>query len=333
MTGPVSTSEEPCGKNQDPHPWLSVYDKCRGLAAGGGNIDAPVKNACIRVGWAELGYFVPQKPSIVVVLMVFYLAGLWCARLSIAVTIVRMVNDNKSRIVAKLFAVFFGLCAVVLILLRIFNCGTKFDKPPICVTPRYAVYVDLVLDILADIWLIAAPLLMLFRSNLSQKHKRLIAGIIACGVFIALASVLHIAFLMTRELLMVAITAHVQTTVAIVVCNLLVLVTFAYQRFPVWFGRWGSSRREREIDGDAHAMGRIRGTSPAQTNVEGGCPSPPDGHREALNGEESAISHLSLTELGSSMLGGSSRDYPSFGVVTNASSGVRSQDRDDSRSS
>lgn len=148
------------------------------------------------------------------------------ARISIAVTIVRLLSDGVFRAAAKTATCFFGLSGALLIVMRIVNCGTKLDKPPLCRMPRYVAYTELLcklassihhsyshncsVDIMADLWLIVAPLVLLFRTSLSHKHRRLIAGIFGCGLLITSTSVLHVTYLMSREYLMSALTAHIQ---------------------------------------------------------------------------------------------------------------------------
>ncbi|KAF9048940.1 hypothetical protein BJ165DRAFT_1072017 [Panaeolus papilionaceus] len=259
-------------------------------------------------------FAVPVHASIMVVLLVFYVAGLWFARISIAVTIVRLLSDGVFRAAAKTATCFFGLSGALLIVMRIVNCGTKLDKPPLCRMPRYVAYTELLLDIMADLWLIVAPLVLLFRTSLSHKHRRLIAGIFGCGLLITSTSVLHVTYLMSREYLMSALTAHIQLSVAVLVCNLLVLVAYVHQKYHS--RGLGPSR----IPNTATIAHPTREASRPTTGLHPSCPCPPE------SDHQTPISHVSLTELGSSMLGGSSRDMTSFGVCTLTSSAPRASD-------
>ncbi|KAF9048939.1 hypothetical protein BJ165DRAFT_1071774 [Panaeolus papilionaceus] len=277
---------------------------------------------------AGSGLAVSVSNSIMTAILVFYLAALWFARISIAVTIVRLLNDGtKFKSTAKCVSILFGLSATLLIILRIVNCGTKVDRPPVCQTPLYVARLDLTMDIAADIWLIIAPLVMLCRTNLSQQHRRLISGIFACGTLITVTSVLHIVFLMSNESIMTALTAHVQAGAAVVVCNLLVLVTYVYRKWgPQEVAPTLEPPKLPDVSGsipttEPSSMRSVIPTFPKLPLVTAPSRSSPQETRRVRS--DSSSSHFSLTELGSSMLGGSSRDLSSFGVPTTTSRATR----------
>ncbi|KAF9034546.1 hypothetical protein BJ165DRAFT_1563271 [Panaeolus papilionaceus] len=221
------------------------------------------------------------------------IAGVWCARISVAVTLVRLLNKGRFKTISKIVTVALSIDGGVLVLLRILNCNTKFDKPPYCKTPRTVVYLELILDLLADAWLVAAPLVMLYQAkHLSVKHRQIITWVFSCGLLTPATSILHLSCLITRQDKLAEVTAHVQLGVAIVVCNLLVLVTYVYRKIQ--------SREE------THTL-----TSPRIFTIHTGpnltTPTPLTSMPESVL-HTAETRDFDLTELGSSMLGGSSRD-------------------------
>ncbi|PPR04818.1 hypothetical protein CVT24_007078 [Panaeolus cyanescens] len=243
--------------------------------------------------------------------LVFYMTGLWCSKISIAITIIRLVGDGTFRRIAKAVILVFGLVGISLSLARVFRCGTDFSEAPICPTPRYSGYLELVFDLLGDTWLICAPLYMLRRLKIPRPHQRLIGAVFLCGLFTTLASIVHNSFALTRQVLVAGMTAHIQLGVSIFMCNLLVLATYIYRR--VHEDSDETTQRTETPDPDSNGQGRFatpmvtfqppeNGNSVAGQNSRGDSSRPP-GNLSAPAGGTSS-SHITLTELGSSMLHG-----------------------------
>jgi len=161
-----------------------------------------------------------------------YTIALWSARLTVAVTIVRLLPQGTPRRMAKLAATIFGVFGMVMVLQKTFFCGKKSGFLPKCGTiPRYTGIIELITNVLADLWLLSAPAYMLFHMKLQRAHHRLLLAIFLCGIFTTLASLCHIVFILLQIGSWLSPTAHIEAAVAIVVSNLLVLVTYIYQVF------------------------------------------------------------------------------------------------------
>ncbi|KDR75520.1 hypothetical protein GALMADRAFT_247965 [Galerina marginata CBS 339.88] len=160
-----------------------------------------------------------------------YTIGIWSARLTVAVTIVRLLPQGPTRRMAKVAAMIFGVFEMVMVLQKIFFCGKKWGFLPRCEIPTYTGIIELVTDILADLWLLLAPAYMLFQMKLERAHHRLILAIFLCGIFTSLASISHSVFILLNSPFWLGLTGHIEVAVAIVISNLLVLVTYIYRVF------------------------------------------------------------------------------------------------------
>ncbi|PPR02312.1 hypothetical protein CVT24_011650 [Panaeolus cyanescens] len=161
--------------------------------------------------------------------LTFYTAALWSAKISLAVTLVRL-GTRTFETVAKIMTVIFGMCGIALIIQKIFICGTNLKQLPTCHVPLYTGYLELTLDLLGDVWLIGAPFFMLYKMKLPRQHHRLISAIFACGLFATIASVVHGYYVIKDETTLMIILGQIQVALSIVSCNLLVLVTYVYRR-------------------------------------------------------------------------------------------------------
>ncbi|KAJ3504731.1 hypothetical protein NLJ89_g7785 [Agrocybe chaxingu] len=160
-----------------------------------------------------------------------YTLGLWSARVSIAVTIVRLINESLFRTIAKAVVVLFVVFWLTLSIQKIFICGTRWHEVPDCRLPRVTAYIELATDAIGDMWLLCSPVILLWKMKLSRRHRRLLIAIFSCSIFITFASIAHAYFIVVRIPPWVGITAHIQLGVAVTVCNLLVLITRIYSVF------------------------------------------------------------------------------------------------------
>ncbi|KAF9554779.1 hypothetical protein CPC08DRAFT_766457 [Agrocybe pediades] len=224
-------------------------------------------------------------------ILVSYAVTLWTARLTVAVTIVRLLQQGRGRRVAKGVSFLFVFFLVGIILQKIAVC---IPKPggggQWCSTPK--VYglstgiTELITDIAADVWLIGAPAYILLRMKMNRSHKRLIVAIFLCGIFTSLASISHVVFLFLNSSLWMGFTGHLQVAIAIVVSNLVVLVTYMYQAFRQ------RSRNELEDNSTGEEESTTLPTSQWQTESNY---VPPDSRD--LNPTMQTITTVELTEL------------------------------------
>ncbi|KAK2463302.1 hypothetical protein APHAL10511_004957 [Amanita phalloides] len=160
-----------------------------------------------------------------------YLISLWAARLSLAVTIVRLCPQGTMRTICKTVAVLFGLASFTLILYKTIVCdlhdsgGVEF-----CAFDTLVGVVEISCDVIADSWLVGAPIHMLCRMRLPGRHLRMLVAIFMLNILTSFASIAHYTLLLLHENQASFIAANAQCATSLFVCNLLVLVTFLYRR-------------------------------------------------------------------------------------------------------
>ncbi|CAA7267690.1 unnamed protein product [Cyclocybe aegerita] len=160
-----------------------------------------------------------------------YTTGLWASRLTVSVTIVRLLARGRLRQYSIVASVIFTIFWSVLILQKIFFCGKDLGKYTQCRIPRYTGIMELTMDILADMWIICAPVYILWQMKLRRSHHRMILSIFMCGILTTLASIVHSVFILLSSSIWIGLSAHIQLAISVFVSNLLVLGTYVYRVF------------------------------------------------------------------------------------------------------
>ncbi|KAF8993198.1 hypothetical protein BDQ17DRAFT_1431901 [Cyathus striatus] len=157
--------------------------------------------------------------------------ALWSARLSVAVTIVRVIATGKMKIISKIVAVVFGLFSIGLMVQKLIICGPPSSVKFLCSNPNITGYSELVTSIVADLWLLLAPAYLLWKMNLRKRHHRLLQAIFACEILVLTASLAHSVYIVRKDYILQAVTSHFEIAISHLVCNLLFLVTYIYRIF------------------------------------------------------------------------------------------------------
>ncbi|KAJ8515298.1 hypothetical protein ONZ45_g7276 [Pleurotus djamor] len=193
-------------------------------ASGSGSSTMPI-NSRIAIYWISLVMF----PSV-----------LWAARISISVSILRLCPPGSIwRRVSYFTSVLFGFLWAGLLIYRVWQCGHDsawHNNPGVqCFLPRSIGVMTLVTDIVADILLIAIPMIMIYSYQMAKSLRRLFMSVFAASILTSLASIVYVTFLFGARGwgpglgLIVAITSHLEAAVSLLVCNILVIVTFFYR--------------------------------------------------------------------------------------------------------
>ncbi|KAF9007187.1 hypothetical protein BDQ17DRAFT_1351566 [Cyathus striatus] len=150
--------------------------------------------------------------------------ALWASRLSVAVTVVRIIATGKSLFISKAVAAIFGLIGIAIIP----SPGVNFlcrDKSII------TGYTDLATSFFADFWLLGAPSYLLWKMKLKKRFYRLLQAIFATEILVLTTSVLHCVYILKKDPQVQGVISHFKVTISLIVCNLLFLVTYFYRLF------------------------------------------------------------------------------------------------------
>jgi len=136
--------------------------------------------------------------------------------MSVAVTIVRLLNQGHFRTVARTATLILGAFWLSLVVQKVFICGREWHSVPSCPLPRTTGYLELgsehvriinggvcplslvnwmqfqlTADLAGDLWLLIAPAYMLWRIRIVRRHRRLILGIFGCGILTTAVCLVH----------------------------------------------------------------------------------------------------------------------------------------------
>ncbi|KAF8997599.1 hypothetical protein BDQ17DRAFT_1428941 [Cyathus striatus] len=195
----------------------------------------------------SFGYSVIWLASYPAVMITSRLA-LWGARLSVAVTIVRVIATGKSLVVSKIVAVVFGMLAIALVVQKMVLCRNPGVNFLCSAKANVNGYTDLAATFFSDFWLIGAPAYLLWKMNLKKRFHRLLQAIFACEMLVLVTSIVHCVYIVKNDLRAQGVLSHFKVTISLIVCNLLCLVTYIY--------RLSQNGQERSEDSTTSAPSR-----------------------------------------------------------------------------
>ncbi|KAF8838575.1 hypothetical protein BDN67DRAFT_971363 [Paxillus ammoniavirescens] len=151
---------------------------------------------------------------------------IWCARMSILCSIVRIANPSPNlRRIAYCIAAVFLTTGFALVAQKIVVCSLNS-----CKFTMHIAITQLVTDVFSDAMLVAASVRFLRDVKLSRKRRVLILSTFSASVLITAVTILHSVLLLLQEPTTGTIViGHVKAGLSLLVCNALVLVTFVYR--------------------------------------------------------------------------------------------------------
>lgn len=151
---------------------------------------------------------------------------LWAARMSVIFSIISVANHSGSKIhkqITYLIAVSFACMWAALLAQKISIC--EFHS---CHMGKPVALSLLITDIIADASLVAAPLYLLKDVGLSRSRKILVQSAFGASLLITAITISHSILLLKVHNTNTLIFAHVKAALSLIICNLLVIVTFLY---------------------------------------------------------------------------------------------------------
>ncbi|KAG1837374.1 hypothetical protein DFJ58DRAFT_709623 [Suillus subalutaceus] len=176
---------------------------------------------CLTCIWVPL----TDMPSWV--LAVALTSVLWAARMSVIFCIIRIANHSDRKVhiwITHLIAVSFACMWVALLIQKVNICifhACQMSEP--------VAISQLITDVISDSSLVAAPLHLLKNIGLSRSRKILVLSSFGASIVITAITIPHSIILFRPVTETTLIFAHVKAAVSLIICNILVIVTFAYR--------------------------------------------------------------------------------------------------------
>ncbi|KAH7925029.1 hypothetical protein BV22DRAFT_1065630 [Leucogyrophana mollusca] len=167
-------------------------------------------------------------------LIISYTCVIWSARLSIVFSIIRIVPPTRTvRSVSFGVALLFVSMWVLVLTAKAYSCArdTSWHSKMIiqCPFPTEVAIIEMCTDVVADAILVGLPLRLLWRVKLPKHQRVMILVIFSSSFLTSVASVVHTAYLIPTSSFIGGLTAEIEGALSLVVCNLLVIVTFVYR--------------------------------------------------------------------------------------------------------
>ncbi|OJA10986.1 hypothetical protein AZE42_09307 [Rhizopogon vesiculosus] len=161
------------------------------------------------------------------ILSVTYTSVLWAARMSIIFSIIRIAKHSASKVhrqVTYLIAVSFACMWAAILAQKMVVCTYHS-----CQMGRSVALSQLITDVVADISLVAVPLHFWRNVGISRSRKILVLSTFSSSLLLTAITIPHSITLFRIHSHITVIFAHAKAALSLLICNLLVIVTFAYR--------------------------------------------------------------------------------------------------------
>ncbi|KAI0938539.1 hypothetical protein AcW1_001753 [Taiwanofungus camphoratus] len=183
--------------------------------------------------WIRSDIHAPQHTRVIgyYLTSVSFTCVLWSARMSILFSIMRIIpNLMTLRRYASACAALFIAMWIVMLVQKTYVCehNTAWKtKPGVqCVLGKAVGAVELATDITADIILVALPIRLLWDISISSSRRKLLITIFSASLITTIVSIVHAGFELSPDRDGEGITAHIEASTSLIICNLAVLVTW-----------------------------------------------------------------------------------------------------------
>ncbi|KAG1718891.1 hypothetical protein EDB19DRAFT_1649282, partial [Suillus lakei] len=186
-------------------------------------LDKRITSWTLTVAFTSVLWYVSQHTQ-----LHFNLAN-WsrAARMSIIFPVIRIANHSGCKIhkrITYLIAASFACMWVALVAQKINLC--QFHR---CQMEKSMALSQLITDVIADASLVAAPLYLWRNVGLSRSKKILVLSTFGASLLITAVTIPHSIFLLKVHNSTTLIFQHVKAALSLIICNLLVIVTYLYR--------------------------------------------------------------------------------------------------------
>ncbi|KAF8995830.1 hypothetical protein BDQ17DRAFT_1330322 [Cyathus striatus] len=142
--------------------------------------------------------------------------AIWASRLSVAVTIVRIMATGKSLFISKIIAIMFGVICIGIIIQKVILCSPPGDDYACRDRSIISAYTDLATSFLADLWLLGAPTYLLWRMKLKKQIYRLLQAIFATEILVLTTSIFYCVYIVKEDIQVLGVIAHSRVTISLI---------------------------------------------------------------------------------------------------------------------
>ncbi|TFK62558.1 hypothetical protein BDN72DRAFT_848539 [Pluteus cervinus] len=186
-----------------------------------------------------------QKKAVAIFWMttLFFPCEVWSARMSLAFSIIRLIPERAifRRRCMYALATIFGMMWLALLLQKLWVCvgdsSWTHNAMVQCYLGNAIGIITLCTDVISDTCLIVIPLFMLQEIRIPAGQRRLLLAVFCSSIFSSVAGVIYAVFVFradnlgTKRGLLISLTANIKAAVTLLVCNMLVIVTYFYRTF------------------------------------------------------------------------------------------------------
>ncbi|KAG2104354.1 uncharacterized protein F5147DRAFT_704035 [Suillus discolor] len=174
----------------------------------------------------------PQGTRVALYYMLIELfpAVVWCSRISILLTVVRLTAPGTLRKILIRTTMVFVILWAVLSAQVLWTCEDepdwKTEPRPQCDFGKNVAIAQIITDVFGDTVLILAPFRLIYKVRLTKAQKIRILAIFSTSAITTVVSLVHAYYILSNEGLKEAMAAAVETSVSLIVANLNVVVAF-----------------------------------------------------------------------------------------------------------
>ncbi|KIK36529.1 hypothetical protein CY34DRAFT_16319 [Suillus luteus UH-Slu-Lm8-n1] len=155
---------------------------------------------------------------------------IWCSRLSILFTVVRLACWGTRRLLIRI-AIIFGVVWAILFAQVWWTCESdpswKKEPRPQCPLGRNVAIAQIVTDVLGDTVLILAPFFLIYKATVLTTAQRVrVICLFSTSAITTAVSLTHSYYVFTEGQLKEAVSAMFEASISLIVANLSVVVTF-----------------------------------------------------------------------------------------------------------
>ncbi|KAL0578833.1 hypothetical protein V5O48_003157 [Marasmius crinis-equi] len=209
--------------------------------------------AFLGMDWERLRYHLPdwetvqaQPPADIAAfhdrLILFYRLSLglyssivWCSRISLSLSIARILPPSRLRLTANSLAVFCLVAGIILTVIKPFLCTVLF--PPrvpfpntFCRPGNGTVFsVQAAGDVISSVLLVIIPIYALRYTDIPSCERRLIVTLFASTSLTLASCLVHAVYIAEKKQYRMALSSRLEAAISVMVCNLLVVVTSLYR--------------------------------------------------------------------------------------------------------